>query len=238
MKTKQVHASHYVTHYDSRARLYSYVEQIEEIRRLAPQTVLEVGVGSGYLTAVLRLYGYQVETVDIDAELRPDVVASVDALPQAENSFDLAVCFQVLEHLPYAALPDALRQLAFVSRKYVLISLPDIRPCVRVMFARRSPVMARWWLINGRKLWHRATRRWQDYTQHEVGAAGEVWGTYNEHVFDGQHYWEIGKRETPLPAVLRAIAEAGLQAEVHWRGFLNAYHHFFLLRPDEASYGS
>lgn len=49
-------------------------------------------------------------------------VADVQHLPFPDNSFDLVLCLEVLEHLPDSAL--GLRELLRVSRDYVLASVP------------------------------------------------------------------------------------------------------------------
>jgi hypothetical protein len=44
------------------------------------------------------------------------------------------------------------------------------------------------------------------------------------------HYWEIGRKGTPLSVVRRAIGESGWRIEKEFRTAENAYHRFFVLR--------
>ena len=61
--------------YDSKRRFVSYWHQIREVISCDPLQVLEIGVGSGFVSRYLRGRGIAVKTVDIDASLEPDVVA-------------------------------------------------------------------------------------------------------------------------------------------------------------------
>ena len=105
---------HYTAKYVLGGRLFSYAHQMDAVLLHEPKTVLEVGPGPGMVTAALRAIGVQVTTVDIQAELKPDVVASVTDLPFEDNSFDVSMCCQVLEHLPFD-LPTTIEEALRVS---------------------------------------------------------------------------------------------------------------------------
>ncbi|MCX6802011.1 MAG: methyltransferase type 11, partial [Candidatus Diapherotrites archaeon] len=49
-------------------------------------------------------------------------------------------------------------------------------------------------------------------------------------VFDGQHYWEIGKAGFPLAEIKSAIEKEGFEIERTYRVFENPYHRFFVLK--------
>ncbi len=53
------------------------------------------------------------------------VQGSIDAVPFANGVFDLVAYFEVLEHLAQPNLPVALRELHRVSRKYIVVSVPN-----------------------------------------------------------------------------------------------------------------
>src|SRR6266404_9387668 len=124
----QVGTDHYgPANYDALHRWISYWYQMQAIVRCRPSTVLEIGIGSGVLNRYLRdRLGLEVTTVDFDESLQPDRVGDVrelDSIVQ-QNSFDVVVAFQVLEHLPFSDFIPALRQLANASRGSVVLSLP------------------------------------------------------------------------------------------------------------------
>ncbi len=75
--------------YDTKERFISYWHQIHEIISLEPKKVLEVGIGNGFVTRYLREKGWDVTTLDIVSELRPDVAGSVLSLPFGDTPFDV-----------------------------------------------------------------------------------------------------------------------------------------------------
>lgn len=117
--------AHYIAkEYDSFERFASYYEQIKSVQELAPKTVLEIGIGNKTVSNYLKEHGFDVTTLDFDASLKPDKVGDVRKLPFQDNSFDLVMCCQVLEHLPFSDFEKALREIARVSKKHAVISLP------------------------------------------------------------------------------------------------------------------
>lgn len=208
----QVNTTHYKAEsYNSRERYYSYIEQVVETVALEPKQVIEIGVGNGYTTRELRSFGIEVTTVDFDSSLQPDLVASVCDIPLKDNVADVCLCFQVLEHLPFDQFVPAVKELARVSRKWVFLSLPDCRPALGLSLTRG--------------VYH--PRAWR-ILQSEIPGRKPV-----THEFDGQHYWEIGKAQTPEKRVVAALIQSGMSITRHYRLHLNPYHHFFLLQKGD-----
>ncbi|MFP4634095.1 MAG: hypothetical protein ACLFM9_03990 [Candidatus Aenigmatarchaeota archaeon] len=73
----QVSKSHYFNNYDNKKRIMSYWYQIREVMNCDPNTVLEIGIGNGFVSSYLENRGYDVTTVDIDEDLNPDVIEDV-----------------------------------------------------------------------------------------------------------------------------------------------------------------
>jgi len=204
----QVDKSHYdFNRYAFEGRFSSYYHQLREVLALHPRSVLEAGVGD-------RVFGDFIKnntavaytSVDFAADLRPDVVGSVLALPFPDKSYDIACAFEVLEHLPFEQFDTALGELARVARTHVLISVPHFGPMLSLSF--KIPLVP------------------------QVRLDLKI--PYpKRHVFNGQHYWELGKRGYPARLVRQKLARHGCIV----RDFVpsgNPYHHFFVLELSHA----
>lgn len=105
----------------------------------ACRTILDAGGGTGWTTIELR-NRCNVVTLDSSAEsLRhaPGAtrLASVDALPYTDHSFDMVISSQVLEHLPSDVLARTLSEMMRVAKDYLLVSVP-YREALNAKFMR------------------------------------------------------------------------------------------------------
>lgn len=185
--TSQVDKSHYGASYRSKDRWLSYYHQLALVRAHKPVSLLEVGPGEGVVTDTLRKDGIRVVTCDIAEDLRPDVVGSVTSLPFKDGEFDLALAAEILEHIEFSDVPKALSELARVSQRHVVVSLPH--PGLVFSLAFKIPLLRRL------ELWFQIPLFWQT------------------HRFNGEHYWELGKRGYPVSRFVACAKEAGLTLE-------------------------
>lgn len=107
-------------------------ERLEKTISLIPNdvvSILDVGCGDG--TFVNNLSNdYRILAVDQSASAlkhvkRLKIFASIENLPFDSGSFDLVVCAEVLEHLPYGVYERGIQELERVSSKYIIISVPN-----------------------------------------------------------------------------------------------------------------
>lgn len=201
----QVSPDHYIDPtYDSKERFISYWHQLNEIVSLNAREVLEIGIGNGFVSNYLRGKGIKIKTFDIDKRLNPDVVGSVLKIPFFDEIFDVIACYEVLEHLPYSNFRESLKEMSRVSRKSVILSLPDVTTVYRINI--ELPRI-------------RSIKRLINHPFHRPA----------QHVFDGEHYWEIGKTSYPLKRIEFDIRQSGLNIIKTYRVFEFYYHRFFLL---------
>jgi SAM-dependent methyltransferase len=99
------------------------------IDAIPPETtcVLDLGCGNGVLTNQL----YDKFTVGIDRSLSalkwvsvPCCKSDIASLPFNDNSFDVVITTEVLEHLPHRVFTDTLAEIVRVTRRYILITVP------------------------------------------------------------------------------------------------------------------
>jgi SAM-dependent methyltransferase len=200
---KQVSRSHYAFgQYMDKRRWSSVWHQLDEIIKLAPEYVLEIGPGTGVFKNTASAFGLKVETVDLDLELMPDYVGSATALPFADKTYDVVCAFQMLEHLPYTDALAAFREMVRVTRKNVVISLPDSKAVWPYSF--QLPKVG---IINF--------------------LLPKPFSAPRAHEFDGEHYWEVNKRDYSLEKIVADFSKiCGLSKT--YRVHDNPYHRFFI----------
>lgn len=168
---------------------------------MKPKTVLEIGVGNKIVFDCLKREGIEVQTLDVDKELNPDFEGSVEKILLKDNSFDVVLCAEVLEHLPFNKFEQCLKELKRVSKKYVVLSLPHFGPPVKVHF--KVPFIKE----------SRKSFKIPYHPQHKAG---------------GVHYWEIGKKGYS-PKKIKAIIAKYFRIKKDFVPFENQYHHFYIL---------
>lgn len=206
MKEKiQVSKDHYeFARYMDKNRWASVWHQLDEVLRLKPINVLEIGPGPGIFKHAATLFGIRVETLDLDPDLKPDYVGSATALPFADSSYDVVCAFQMLEHLPYEFALQAFEEMVRVSRCHVIISLPDARPVWP--YRLHIPKLGTFSLLFPRPFL-----------------------TQREHVFDGEHYWEINKKGYALPRIVCNLGRLCPLVKTY-RVFEDPYYRFFVFK--------
>jgi ubiquinone/menaquinone biosynthesis C-methylase UbiE len=202
---KQVTRSHYnFADYMRKKRWISVWHQLDEVAKLQPDSVLEIGPGTGLFKQAAACFGISVQTVDIDPELAPDYVSPATSLSLDDASVDVACAFQVLEHMPFEDSMKSLAEMFRVARKAVVISLPDAK--TRWPVSITIPRIGRRDFFIPRPLYRPP-----------------------EHRFNGQHYWEISKRHYSLDFVSNQMEKISVGLDM--RTFLvpeNPYHRFFV----------
>ncbi len=158
-------------------------------------------MGNGIVTDTLQRQGIRVTTLDIDTGLLPDVVGSVERIPLADASVDVALCAEVLEHLPFDRFETCVRELLRVVRKGVVLSLPHWGYTLRVIvdIPGLPEIRHAWKLPIARPI-----------------------------TPGGVHFWEIGRTGYPLTRIKNVLDK---HAMIEWERLSPwmPYHHFFRL---------
>jgi ubiquinone/menaquinone biosynthesis C-methylase UbiE len=210
--------------YLNKGRFISYWYQISEILKLKKRKLAEIGVGNKMVSRYLA-ESMEVITLDIDKNLNPDVVGTVTSLPFKENSFDIVLNAEVLEHLPFRKFKIALKELRRITKEYVLLTLPhvginfsfnfrlpkfDIKKGIKIGIPFNSKLLLK--VIN-----YISGMNLTDKFRLEVEG-------YNE------HYWEIGRKDFSLKKIKNIIEDCGFTVLKTFNPVENMDQQFFLLK--------
>ncbi|MDR2424092.1 MAG: class I SAM-dependent methyltransferase [Prevotellaceae bacterium] len=202
----QVDSSHYdfAKYVKDISRWNSYWHQITETMSLKPENVLVVGIGDGITGNILSMQGIKVSTFDFDEKLHPDFtgnVAEIDKVLQGKH-FDVLLCCQLLEHLPYDFFEGILQKMKCVADN-VIISLP--------YSPRNYYVSIKLPLLENRKI------------------NIDIHRYYSTFKFNGEHYWEIGWKGYRKQKIRKSI-EKYFSITKCFTAINNRYHLFFVLK--------
>jgi SAM-dependent methyltransferase len=202
-RTIQVKEGYYGGSYESLNMWINHWFQIQEVLQLNKNRILEIGPGNGVVGYLLKKCGLNVFTSDIDFRNKPDVLGDVSYLPFKQCSFDVILCCEVLEHIPYNEFENTLKEIYRVNNGFVVISLPA--PFVGAAVALNLPHL-------------------RVFKFH----AGVPY--FKEKKFDGQHYWELGRLGYSLRRIKKAMKNAGFDILKEFRPTLSLFYYFFVLK--------
>lgn len=200
---KQVDKDHYSTiKYGNLSRFASYYYQIKTVTELNPKNILEIGLGDKVFCDYIKSNtSIDYTSMDIAEDLKPDILSSVEKISLEDDLYDVVLCAEVLEHLPFEKFEICLDEMKRVTKRYVVISLPHFGPPVK--FLLKIPFLP------------------------EVKFSFKI-PFYRRHKFNGEHYWEIGKEGYPLSVIKSALIKK-FKIIKEFVPFENQYHHFFIL---------
>lgn len=204
----QVKKGHYADRkYLSSARWSTNAAIIDETIGIDPKSVLEIGPGPGIVTATLRQMGFMVRTLDLDPDIRPDYLLSAtdENITSKIDHIDLIIASEIFEHVKYDDFVKSCGKLRVLAR-FMILTLPDTNE-KSLSFGTRIRLP----LLNSLSfLWKLR------------------FGTVR-HAFDGEHYWEIGKKGFPAKRIRKDIIEQGWNIKREYVNIDNPYHRFFIL---------
>jgi ubiquinone/menaquinone biosynthesis C-methylase UbiE len=205
----QVDKEHYYNNYDTLGRFISYYYQARFAQKLNPKKILEIGVGNKTVSNYLSQNGYKVMTYDFDKELNPDFVGDIrDIKLVKDNSFDLVMACEILEHIPFEDVTLALDEINRISKKHVIISIPYSAFSFQAILA--MPFL------------HGIMNR--TFVKFPI----TIPFFFYKPKFDGQHYWEGGMRGYSLRKI-KKLLKKNFKILKQERPVLHPYHQFFVL---------
>lgn len=190
-------------------RWISYYHQVKEVLSVAKMLnrssikVLEIGIGNGTVSGVLKAQGMKVTTMDMDSELCPDYIGALPEINMGQKrKFDCILCCEVLEHINYKDAEKSLTQMAERSA-YSVISVPQRG----ISFS----ITTKLWFFKTLKLF----------------VSVKNFKKFNP---DGYHHWELDANGVTTKRFKNSIENAGFKILNDYRVPEFPYHHFFVVK--------
>ena len=205
--------------YYSEKRITHQWLQVDLLKNLSVQSVLEIGPYLGLVTAIAASAGYDITTLDIESQSQGvgserHIQANIlEVEPEKIQGFDAILCCETLEHIPWENIDSVLRRLAAAGAPWLIVSVPyeSFQFAFELYFNRY-----RWRLRSYlRKL--RFLKRFAQPSSNE-------WEP---------HKWEIGYRSHSLKAFTRKLGSAGFKIER--REFTSGCRSVFLVCRNETA---
>ena len=188
--------------YLSPKRMSSYGLQYRLAINTNCSTFLNIGSANWILTTFLTQQGKYVVELDIDNATNPSVLGLLPYLPFEDSSFEVVMCFQVLEHLPFNLLANCMNELRRITSHYIIISLPDQTLTIYEKIKRFIYIL----IHNPKNLY-----------------------LFNKKFIDQEHFWELGINGVSFDNIKKISEDLKINITSHFRNNLFDYHHFILL---------
>jgi cyclopropane fatty-acyl-phospholipid synthase-like methyltransferase len=144
--------------------------------------ILEIGVGTKFLSNYLKSKGYHITTIDIDPEKKADITADIVTYDFNE-SFDHVFAFEVFEHIPYQDVENIFLKIHAVCGNHLFFSIP-----------------------RNEKVWLNLLLEFPGNKKLQFKIA-----TKRRKIISKHHYWEVDYKAYTLKRIKGLIAEKGFE---------------------------
>lgn len=203
----------YYEDYDNLGRFISYFYQINNVKRLNPKTILEIGVGNKTVYNYLK-NNYEIKSCDFDKELNPDFNEDIRDLSNIKEKFDIVIACEVLEHIPWKDFNKAIFELYKISNKNVIISIPKMSADFEIImkFPYVGKIIKKPFI---RLLFQIPSR----FIPKKIKMCEE-------------HYWELERKNYSISKIRNSIKKY-FKIKNELNPVLNSNHHFFILEKNK-----
>ena len=125
MNDKKKYSSDWINKLESKEHWLSYWHQLKLMLESleAKDSMIELGIGSGFTSNYLRSKNIDVLTVDIDKNKSPDIVSDAISFKPNKN-YEHFCAFEVFEHMKFEEMENVLKNIKSKIDKNIFISVP------------------------------------------------------------------------------------------------------------------
>jgi len=210
--------------------LQSHFMQVYLTLSLNAKNVLEIGKETGFVSSILNQH-CNLTTLDSQEEFEPNLLIDITDLKQLDTleneTYDLILLCEVLEHIPYERIDGILEILEKKTSKYLIISIPNHTTYVNLILFNHSikfKTLKNYFnlffsmiqkLISKLDYFFRTKRKKFNLIKHE-----QEWQT---------HQWELGIDKYSINSFKKLLQKnfTLIRDERHKD---HPYHHFFILK--------
>jgi hypothetical protein len=123
----EVHFSaDWITDLENESHFNWYYHQAKLVYKKCDRTdrILEVGVGTGLLSDMLKKRGWNLRTLDIDEHKQPDHCVNALDFDYKVHRIDIVLAFEIFEHIPFETFKKVINKISDSGVKSVYFSLP------------------------------------------------------------------------------------------------------------------
>jgi len=177
---------------------YRYFAILKELKKIKPQSILEIGPGEGTIKSIFEKYVEKYQTMDVNQNLKPDYLSDIrDYNENLKNSFDCVIAADVLEHIVFDDFEKSLKNIFNYLKDdgYALITIPHRASYFLLMTPTYRPKIIRipTGFCSPGAFYRRFIKR-------------KIW-------IDPCHEWEIGDGKHIIKDVEKIIKEIGFKIE-------------------------
>ncbi|MBL6448334.1 class I SAM-dependent methyltransferase [Fulvivirga sp. 29W222] len=115
-------------------------KKVKVIKQLIPKdvkTIVDIGCGNGLITnqlaATYDILGVDINPTKLKHVKTKTLESSCNKIELPDKSFDLVFSSELLEHLPEQLLRETLSEFERLSKKYILITVPNKESLIKLM---------------------------------------------------------------------------------------------------------
>lgn len=121
-----IYSADWILDLESQAHFNYYWNQLSLVYKhfTRDEEILEIGVGTSFLSDVLKRREFKVSTLDIDPLKKPDYNANALEFDYSLRNFRSLLAFEIFEHIPFDTFQKVVRRVSDSNIDKIIFSVP------------------------------------------------------------------------------------------------------------------